>query len=244
VTFLVHGNETEEAEKICGHKIVLACASSVFSAMFSGGMREVKQSEVEIFETRPSIFKKMLTYLYTEECEIDGDNVSELLWLANEYNILRLKQQCESMIAENLSLENAFELLKLAESLDAFRLRGSCIKYLASRLSELGLEQLQTQDPELFEEILYANMYLSEDGGILEDLRLMEEQEERLQLYRDEHDVDRTESCIPGVPKILQSSPSELQSMPISNLRNKVLNLRPFLEPIEEADDEDTEFRD
>lgn len=47
------------------HRLVLAASSPFFSALFSGGMSETDQEEVEIFGVETGIFEVLLDFIYT-----------------------------------------------------------------------------------------------------------------------------------------------------------------------------------
>lgn len=47
------------------HRLVLAASSPYFSALFSGGMSEVDQEEVQILGVETQVFEVLLDFIYT-----------------------------------------------------------------------------------------------------------------------------------------------------------------------------------
>lgn len=47
------------------HRLVLAASSPYFSALFSGGMREVDKEEVQILGVETEVFAVLLDFIYT-----------------------------------------------------------------------------------------------------------------------------------------------------------------------------------
>lgn len=47
------------------HRVVLAASSPYFSALFSGGMREMDKEEVEILGVETEVFEVLLDFIYT-----------------------------------------------------------------------------------------------------------------------------------------------------------------------------------
>lgn len=47
------------------HRLVLAASSPYFSALFSGGMSEVDQEEVQILGVETEVFEVLLDFIYT-----------------------------------------------------------------------------------------------------------------------------------------------------------------------------------
>lgn len=66
---------------------------------------------IAIDDVKRSVFLAMLEYIYTDHADIAEDDAVELLTLANEYSLDRLKSQCEHFIEQGLDVENAAWLL-------------------------------------------------------------------------------------------------------------------------------------
>ncbi len=86
------GAELGEAKKFPAHKYVLATGSTVFYAMFFGGLAEDKDV-IEVPDVEPAAFLAMLRYLYCDEVGLDNDNVLATLYCAKRYIVPHLAEE-------------------------------------------------------------------------------------------------------------------------------------------------------
>ena len=110
--------------KIPGHKYVLATGSSVFYAMFYGGLAmdiengSSPDNAIDVPDVEPSAFLTMLKYLYCDDIDISPDNVLPTLYAAKKYIIPYLAQECVRFLESSLSARNACLLLSQARFFD------------------------------------------------------------------------------------------------------------------------------
>ena len=95
------------------HKIVLSCQSDVFKAMFKSGtkMVESESGEVKIKDVKVETLETMIYFIYHDKVMDEKMINSDLLILADRYNVRPLKASCVEYLAQNLSLENAIDVL-------------------------------------------------------------------------------------------------------------------------------------
>uniref|UniRef100_A0A1B6HQD5 BTB domain-containing protein n=1 Tax=Homalodisca liturata TaxID=320908 RepID=A0A1B6HQD5_9HEMI len=99
-----------QTQKIPAHKYVLATGSSVFYAMFYGGLAENKE-EVEVPDVEPSAFLTLLKYLYCDEIQLEADTVLATLYVAKKYIVPHLARACVNYLETSLTAKNACLLL-------------------------------------------------------------------------------------------------------------------------------------
>jgi len=99
-----------QTQKIPAHKYVLATGSSVFYAMFYGGLAENK-NEVEVPDVEPSAFLTLLKYLYCDEIHLEADTVLATLYVAKKYIVPHLARACVTYLETSLTAKNACLLL-------------------------------------------------------------------------------------------------------------------------------------
>ncbi|XP_061436296.1 BTB/POZ domain-containing protein 3-like [Lethenteron reissneri] len=97
-------------KRIPAHKYVLAVGSSVFYAMFYGGLAE-SGHEVHIPDVEPTAFLALLRYLYCDEMELDADTALATLYAAKKYLVPDLARACVAFLETELSAANACTLL-------------------------------------------------------------------------------------------------------------------------------------
>ncbi|XP_043468161.1 speckle-type POZ protein-like isoform X1 [Leptopilina heterotoma] len=139
------------------HKTILILRSPVFAAMFKSKMTEEQTSSVEIKDINPTIFQKMLRFIYTEKVEDLEDSAAELYYAAEKYQLGKLKTMCINSLYKNLSTDSVIETLKLAEIFSIFDLKRKAFECLASNLEELKetheFLQLAENFPHFYKEI-------------------------------------------------------------------------------------------
>ena len=112
------GNGENESKRskivIPAHKFLLSICSPVFFAMFCGEMAETKE-HIDLPDCEYEGMLELLRYIYTDEVFLNGDNVMQVLYLAEKYMITSLTSDCAEYLAKNLDLSNVFFVLKHAE---------------------------------------------------------------------------------------------------------------------------------
>lgn len=133
ITFCV--GTGSNVKKIPAHKYVLATGSSVFFAMFYGGLAKDVQ-EVEIPDVEPVAFQNLLRYLYTDEIQLEADNVLATLYAAKKYIITHLAQACVSYLETSLSARNACVLLSQGRLFEELHLMQRCWEVIDAQAEE------------------------------------------------------------------------------------------------------------
>lgn len=110
--------------------LLFVARSSVFAAMFSTNMLEKEMNSVEIPDFDDDVVKAMLEYLYTGETELLAERPTDLLQVAEKYDLPGLKEDCEYTIADNLNIDNAAEVLVMAHIYNANVLKPRVIDYI------------------------------------------------------------------------------------------------------------------
>ena len=110
--------------KIPGHKYILATGSTVFYAMFYGGLAmdietgNSPDNAIDVPDVEPTAFLAMLKYLYCDDIDLSPDNVLPTLYAAKKYIIPFLAQECVRFLESSLSARNACMLLSQARFFD------------------------------------------------------------------------------------------------------------------------------
>lgn len=120
---------------IPAHKFVLSIGSSVFDAMFNGGMASTTK-EIELPDIEPAAFLALLKFLYSDEVEIGPETVMTTLYTAKKYAVPSLEKACVEFLKDNLSSDNAFMLLTQARLFDEPQLAALCLETIDKSTSE------------------------------------------------------------------------------------------------------------
>ncbi|KAL1116071.1 hypothetical protein AAG570_005566 [Ranatra chinensis] len=169
VAFVVGG--PGHTQRIPAHKYVLATGSSVFYAMFYGGLAENKE-EIEVPDVEPSAFLTMLKYLYCDEIQLEADTVLATLYVAKKYIVPHLARACVNYLETSLTAKNACLLLSQSRLFEEPDLMQRCWEVIDAQAemalhsegfvdidsttlaSVLGRETLNCKEKHLFEAAL------------------------------------------------------------------------------------------
>ena len=153
----------EEGSELYAHKCVLVSRSEYFSSMFCSGWSE---SSAELTLPLPSTtVQTVLDYLYTDqsvkvEKSEDLEFVCNILVVADQFLLNRLKQICESQLTRLLTLKNVTELFQFSVNFMAAQLEQSTMQFICLNLPAiLESKALELLDDEAFEKLdrFYTN---------------------------------------------------------------------------------------
>ena len=84
------------------HKIILMAASPFFKTMFQSGMKESSGNEVTLDLCSADILMMLLKYIYTDEVNVNADNVQDVTTACNFLCLDDLKAKCEELMSSLL----------------------------------------------------------------------------------------------------------------------------------------------
>ena len=112
------------------NRVGLAAISSVFEAMLYGQMKEgQRDSKVIIDDIDADGFRCILNYAYCGNPNITYENVLDVLYLCNKYQIDFLAQQCIQFLAKCINANNVCFLLNKAVKLKSNSIIKQCINF-------------------------------------------------------------------------------------------------------------------
>uniref|UniRef100_A0A1Q3FUQ0 Putative topoisomerase top1-interacting protein btbd1 n=1 Tax=Culex tarsalis TaxID=7177 RepID=A0A1Q3FUQ0_CULTA len=144
----------EQVQTIPAHKYVLATGSSVFYAMFYGGLAEAKE-EIVVPDVEPTAFLTLLKYLYCDEIHLEADNVLATLYVAKKYIVPHLARACVNYLETSLTAKNACLLLSQSRLFEEPELMQRCWEVIDAQ-AEMAIKSEGFVDIDLktFETIL------------------------------------------------------------------------------------------
>ena len=105
-------NESRKSRKcmIPAHKFVLAISSPVFYDMFYGEMAEAADT-VQLPDCDYESLLELFRFQYSDEVNLSGSNVMQVLYLAKKYLVPSLADKCTAYLQEHLGASNVFSVL-------------------------------------------------------------------------------------------------------------------------------------
>lgn len=154
------------------HKVVLATGSPVFAAMLQAkGFTENKTNILKIDDLEPPVVKEMLRFLYTDRVENMDELAKELLVVADRYLIDLLRSECQSFLAQRVTVENCCQLLALADSHSAADLKTVTMSFLMQHTGEVsatvGWKALKQTHPHLGFQLIEANIRIEPSPSVI-----------------------------------------------------------------------------
>jgi len=187
----------QDGAEINSHKIILASQTQYFGALF-----RQENPDYAKLDFSGDIIKKCVDFLYTEEIDVNGDNVQDVIVFANYVMINEIVKLCEQFIINNLDLTSCIDVLKLGDFLG-----NSTIIHEANNLICRNFQTIFSQTEELhliplhlFKQILSSDKLLlySEHNTILPGVEREEKLCEFIDIYcnLDRSNIDELKSLI------------------------------------------------
>jgi len=156
VMFVVHDSEggSENMIKIPAHKFLLAISSPVFYAMFYGELAEKKDS-IDISDCDYKSLLELFRFVYSDEVNLNEDNVMQVLYLAKKYMLPSLADKCSEFLRENLDASNVFHVLPDAQKYEEKDLETHCWRVIDKETDEaVKSDGFVTIDKSVLEELV------------------------------------------------------------------------------------------
>ncbi|XP_047217059.1 inhibitor of Bruton tyrosine kinase [Girardinichthys multiradiatus] len=134
--------KSDDGKEFPCHKSVLCARLEYFNSMLGNPWIEATSCSALEMPTSSEILQVILEYIYTDESPTIKESpnvefVCNVLVVADQLLITRLKEMCEVVITENLTLKNAAELLEFAAMYNAEQLRLSCLQFIVLNMAAL-----------------------------------------------------------------------------------------------------------
>ena len=103
------------SETFSAHRVVVASASPYLRAMFTCGMKESSQDEIELRDIEPQAMAALIEYFYTGEVMVNVENVQDLLPAAGILQLKELKQACCAFLSDHMDVTNCLGIKQFAD---------------------------------------------------------------------------------------------------------------------------------
>ena len=94
-----------------GHKAILSAMSPWFKALFTSGMRETYESVIDIDDTDPALFARLLSYCYTFTLDIQSVNDAQaILEAADRFQLYKLREEALRYMRQEITQANIWDI--------------------------------------------------------------------------------------------------------------------------------------
>jgi hypothetical protein len=179
---------------IYGHKLLFAAQSEPFRAMLYGNMKEAQVSMngcqvVELPDMDPVIFRKIQTFLYKGEVEIEMEEVMDILQASHKYSLEALRLECCLLLQNSLTRDNVLTILEVAILYEDKNLQLHCLSGIGQHAGYiLSKEEFCSLSKDAVTAIISSNKLCIEEIEVFKavlrwrDFAPLERQEEALAL--------------------------------------------------------------
>ena len=139
---------------IPAHKFLLAISSPVFYAMFYGEMAETSGT-IQLPDCDYEGLLEFFRFLYSDEVNLSGSNVMQVLYLAKKYLVPSLAQKCTEYLQEHLGASNVFSVLPHAQKFEDKDLEERCWEVIEAQTENaLSSEEFVTLERSVVESVV------------------------------------------------------------------------------------------
>lgn len=145
------------------HRNILSARCEYFKAMFTSGLKESTDSEIEIQDIEPHVFEIILQFIYTEKLPDNLESVAkDLLVGADKYQLQELVKICENHLTQKITMENCAELLVFSDLYRQNRLKQMVIAFIKANLKDVfqseAWKELKVVNSKLAFEVIEATV--------------------------------------------------------------------------------------
>ncbi|XP_072180328.1 kelch-like protein 38 [Diadema setosum] len=174
------------------HRAVMIAVSPYFRAMFTSGMKEFREEEVELKGIHSDIFSILLDFIYTCRLNINEDNAQELLETASFLQLVPAVNACSQFFKDQLDIHNCLGIINFAKLYSCDQLFDRTFMFILTYFKDIML----TED--------YPHLSADDLASFIADDRLNVKNEEvafEAAMQWLKHDVDER---LPSMPKVLR----------------------------------------
>lgn len=97
------------------HRVILVSCSDYFRSMFTGGMRESHQKEIELKGVTSKGLDKVLEIIYTSTTSLEGDDIFDVIAAATHLQVTPVIEFCERNFLSGMTTTNFYDFINTAK---------------------------------------------------------------------------------------------------------------------------------
>ncbi|KAK3746292.1 hypothetical protein RRG08_065812 [Elysia crispata] len=127
------------------HKTFFCARSDYFKAIIEDHFGETEFNGslpvVYLHDVTVDVFVRILTYMYSDSCDLHPDLVIDVLVTADMYLLPGLKRLCGVAMATYLDVSNVVSMIQTSRLFGLVRLESQCAEFIANNLSKIIAQQ-------------------------------------------------------------------------------------------------------
>lgn len=158
-----------EKKRLPVHRAIMSSCSEFFRSLFTNGLQETLQHDVNIHGVSIKVMEVIIDYAYTKEVAITHDNAEEIFAASDRFNVLGLLQSCIDFFAQEISPENCIGFLRFAKYYNNKDLHDICWMYIMlhfKEIVEMSHEFLQLELEEINEIIVNDKLNVTSEDDV------------------------------------------------------------------------------
>lgn len=104
-----------EGQKFEAHRVVLVSCSDYFRSMFTSGMKESNQKEIELRGITSKGLDKTLEIIYTSTTSLEGDDIFDVIAAATHLQVTPVIEFCERNFLSGMNTSNFYDFINTAK---------------------------------------------------------------------------------------------------------------------------------
>jgi kelch-like protein 9/13 len=97
------------------HKVILVSCSDYFRSMFTSGMKESSQKEIELKGVTRKGLEKVLEVVYTSTTTLEGDDIFDVIAAATHLQVTPVIEFCEHNFLSGMNTSNFYDFIHTAK---------------------------------------------------------------------------------------------------------------------------------
>jgi speckle-type POZ protein len=151
-----------DAERVQAHSFIMAARSESLRQQLRGPLASAPPHVLTVPESiAPHTFKRLLSFLYTDDLTTDSHvEAQQLLLAAEHYGVPRLRAIAECALQKGLTPQNAIAALTFAHRGGFHELRSAALRFVAAHMRDVLAtplwSKLCAEQPALIEAVLHT----------------------------------------------------------------------------------------
>jgi BTB/POZ domain len=109
--------KTSDGKILNAHKSILAVRCPAFCEKFRTDMNQIDKAQVDFKEFDSNVVEKLLRFIYCGKIENFEEIASKLIFAAEKFQLVQLKEMCMQCIIQSLSIENVIPSFGIATNI-------------------------------------------------------------------------------------------------------------------------------